>query len=106
MVRKRIYSDLYPEMLSHNADIHIGAYSSHSRSHFYLAIANTSTDYATDHCIESLRELIMCGGNMTPIPLEWSETGERLNPNYASTHTCRDFSRLKEWTVGRSKSEI
>ncbi|CZR69056.1 uncharacterized protein PAC_18957 [Phialocephala subalpina] len=79
MLRKRIYSDLYPEMLAHNADIHI------------------------DHCVESLRELIMCSGNMTPIPLEWSEKGERLNPNYASTHTCRDFGKLKDWTIGRSK---
>lgn len=60
----------------------------------------------TDHCIESLRELIMCEGNMTPIPLEWSEKGERLNPNYASKHTCRDFVKLKEWMMERSKKGV
>lgn len=34
MLRKRIYSDLYPEMLSHNADIHIGMLLDHN--HTYL----------------------------------------------------------------------
>lgn len=50
-----------------------------------------------DHCIEALRELIMCGGNMTPIPLKWSENGKRMNPDFATVHECRDFGKLKEW---------
>ncbi|KAJ5050927.1 uncharacterized protein L3040_002794 [Drepanopeziza brunnea f. sp. 'multigermtubi'] len=80
MVRKRVYSELYPEMLTDNARIHV------------------------DHCIESLRELIMCEGNMTPIPLEWSEKGKRMNPNYSTTHSCRNFNMLKDYAVERSQS--
>ncbi|KAK5938528.1 hypothetical protein PMZ80_009499 [Knufia obscura] len=79
MIRKRVYAEEYPEMLSANAIVHV------------------------DHCIESLRELIMCEGNMTPIPIEWSEKGERINPNYAQKHSCRDFDALKEWTKGRAE---
>jgi hypothetical protein len=41
---------------------------------------------------------------MTPIPIEWSENGQRLNPNYATTNSCRDFGRLKEWIVERSRN--
>ena len=63
---------------------------------------NAGTEDTIDHCIEPLRELTMCGGDMTPIPIEWSEKGERLNPNYATAHSCRDFRKLKEWIIKRS----
>ena len=79
MIRKRVYAETYPEMLTENAITHV------------------------DHCIESLRELIMCEGNMTPIPIEWSEKGERINPNYAQKHSCRNFDALKEWTRVRAE---
>jgi hypothetical protein len=81
MLRMRIYSEQYPDMLTDNARIHV------------------------DHCIESLRELIMCEGNMTPIPIEWSQTGGRINPNYAQKHSCRDFNALKTWTLARAAVE-
>ncbi|KPI45512.1 uncharacterized protein AB675_895 [Cyphellophora attinorum] len=81
MLRMRIYSEQYPDMLTENARIHV------------------------DHCIESLRELIMCEGNMTPIPIEWSELGGRINPNYAQKHSCRDFNALKAWTRARAAAE-
>jgi hypothetical protein len=49
----------------------------------------------------------MCNGDMTPIPLEWSEKGERLNPNYkAATHSCRDFRKLKEFMIERDQLQI
>lgn len=77
MIRMRVYADQYPEMLTHNARVHV------------------------DHCIDSLRELLMCEGNMTPLPIEWSKTGQRINPNYAQRHICRDFGALKAWTQER-----
>ena len=76
----RIYADQYPEMLTSNARIHV------------------------DHCIESLRELLVCEGNMTPLPIQWSAPGKRINPNYAQRHSCRDFEALKEWTRERVAS--
>lgn len=80
MIRMRVYADQYPEMLKENARVHV------------------------DHCIESLRELLMCEGNMTPLPIEWSLEGQRVNPNYAQRHTCRDFDALKAWTKERVTS--
>ena len=79
MIRMSLYSEVYPQMLTPNAKVHV------------------------DHCIEALRELIMCEGNMTPIPIEWSEKGERINPNYAQRHTCRNFEALKRWTKERTE---
>ena len=80
MIRMRLYSSDYPEMTTDNARIHV------------------------DHCVESLRELIMCEGNMTPIPIEWSSTGRRINPNYAQKHTCRNFEALRKWTTDRANN--
>lgn len=36
-----------------------------------------------EHCIEALREMLMCAGDMTPLPLKWSEVGNRWNPDFA-----------------------
>ena len=45
----------------------------------------------------------MCDGNMTPIPITWSSTGQRMNPDYAQKRTCRSFDALKEWTKKREQ---
>lgn len=58
-----------------------------------------------DHCIEQLRQYIMCSGDMTPIPTKYYAA---LGRNYVASdvrHTCRDFERLREWVVERYEGE-
>ncbi|KAK3499427.1 uncharacterized protein B0T23DRAFT_424892 [Neurospora hispaniola] len=46
------------------------------------------------HCIENLRQTIMCKSNISTIP--WIYTG-RVHENFPSaktTHVCRDFDKL------------
>jgi len=52
-----------------------------------------------DHCIDSIREFIMCKGDMTPIVLirpEVSDVPVPL-PEFRTTHVCRNFQKLKNW---------
>ncbi|KAM0803873.1 hypothetical protein BDR22DRAFT_796853, partial [Usnea florida] len=54
-----------------------------------------------NHCIEQLRQYIMCAGDMTPIPTKYYEA---LRRNYVASdvrHTCRNFERLRSWAVER-----
>lgn len=52
-----------------------------------------------DHCIDSIREFIMCKADMTPIiliPPERSEIPVPL-PEFRTTHVCRNFEKLNNW---------
>ncbi|KAK1757773.1 hypothetical protein QBC47DRAFT_376957 [Echria macrotheca] len=54
-----------------------------------------------DHCIEQIRQYIMCTGDMTPIPTKYYPG---LGRNYVDSdvpHTCRNFEMLHDWMVDR-----
>lgn len=53
------------------------------------------------HCIEQLRQYIMCSGDVTLIPTKFYPG---LGRNYIDSdqlHTCRNFGKLQEWMVDR-----
>lgn len=54
-----------------------------------------------DHCIDAMREMIMCRGDMTPIPVIWDERGQRDNPYFPIVHSCRNFDKLRGWMLER-----
>lgn len=54
-----------------------------------------------DHCIEQMRQYIMCSGDMTPIPTKYYPA---LGRNYVDSdvpHTCRNFEALHTWVMDR-----
>ncbi|KAK0718662.1 hypothetical protein B0T26DRAFT_713864 [Lasiosphaeria miniovina] len=60
-----------------------------------------STAMHQDHCIEQIRQYIMCSGDMTPIPTKFYPS---LGRNYVESdvpHTCRDVEPLRRWMVDR-----
>ncbi|KAK4444363.1 hypothetical protein QBC34DRAFT_475069 [Podospora aff. communis PSN243] len=53
------------------------------------------------HCIDQIRQYIMCAGDMTAYGTRWFENPGR---NYADSdvvHTCRNFDKLRGWTRNR-----
>ncbi|KAJ5113792.1 hypothetical protein N7456_002326 [Penicillium angulare] len=54
-----------------------------------------------DHCIDSIRQSIMCTGDMTMAPIIWDFNKGRFIPDFEVHHTCRDYDALKEWTLLR-----
>ncbi|CZR55583.1 uncharacterized protein PAC_05471 [Phialocephala subalpina] len=49
------------------------------------------------HCLEQIRQYVMCSGDLTPVPTRYYESVGR---NYADSdvlHTCRNFGDLREW---------
>lgn len=54
-----------------------------------------------NHCLDQLRQYVMCAGDMTPIPTKYYPGKGR---NYVLSdvpHTCRNFEALREWQTGR-----
>ncbi|KAE8406716.1 hypothetical protein BDV37DRAFT_280674 [Aspergillus pseudonomiae] len=62
-----------------------------------------------DHCIDQLRQAIMCSADLTPVTLQpviQLREGRRyliLLGETERTHTCRDFETIKQWVRFRSK---
>jgi len=50
-----------------------------------------------DHCIEMLRQLIMCTGDVGLITFDWVEGRDIPYPDFNTVHKCRDFDSLLEW---------
>ncbi|KAF9219440.1 hypothetical protein BS17DRAFT_760954 [Gyrodon lividus] len=51
----------------------------------------------TGHCIDSLRESLMCSADITPIVWAWDEQRKRTGPRLDVVHVCRDYEKLQEW---------
>jgi hypothetical protein len=58
-------------------------------------------DVTTGHCIEQLRQYVMCAGDLTPIPTMYYENPGRNYANSDVPHTCRSFQRIRDWTTER-----
>ena len=54
-----------------------------------------------DHCINQIRQHIMCHGDSTPIPTKYfpGYGGNYIDAD--QVHTCRNFESLLQWTKSR-----
>ncbi|EPE30612.1 hypothetical protein GLAREA_03579 [Glarea lozoyensis ATCC 20868] len=51
-----------------------------------------------DHCIDALRQSIMCHADVSPISFHVNvPVAKGVFPRLATTHTCRDFSKIQQW---------
>lgn len=83
---------------------HLGEQS--NRKIFRSFRPRTNNVMIIDHCIDALRELIQCGGDLTPIPIVWSDEVGRHVPDTAQLHTCRNFNKLKDLVYARNTSDF
>ncbi|KAF1988328.1 hypothetical protein K402DRAFT_328891 [Aulographum hederae CBS 113979] len=55
-----------------------------------------------DHCLDQIRQALMCAGDMTPTPMyTWPGFGIALGRSAA--HSCRKWESIREWYDGRAK---
>lgn len=52
---------------------------------------------AFDHCIENLRQDIMCRGDVAIVTYDWAEGIEDPFPNFNVLRRCRNFEKLLNW---------
>lgn len=51
------------------------------------------------HCIDSLRQTLMCFSDVTPIPFMWDEKVGHVQHHETIYHTCRDFDAIRSWAL-------
>ncbi|KAJ5754098.1 uncharacterized protein N7511_008251 [Penicillium nucicola] len=81
-LRKVIYADYYTRPENMPAEFMVGD------DLFYNHI---------DHCIDFLRQVLMCAGDVTPVTSNWVLTHHSPHPDFNTMHKCRNFDRLLEF---------
>ncbi|KAI8966863.1 hypothetical protein F5Y11DRAFT_308370 [Daldinia sp. FL1419] len=52
-----------------------------------------------DHCIDALRQFVMCQGDIGVFSFHYPMGDEDPWPNYSTPHTCRNFDSIRQWAV-------
>ncbi|KAG2063641.1 hypothetical protein BDR04DRAFT_1062618 [Suillus decipiens] len=52
-----------------------------------------------DHCIEMIRQTIMCNADVTLITWDWVEGHDIPYPNFNTLHQCRDYEKILDWST-------
>ena len=50
-----------------------------------------------DHCIDSVRQSLMCSSDISTITWTWDEEDQMSKPQADMIHTCRDFEAIRDW---------
>lgn len=53
-----------------------------------------------DHCIEMLRQVIMCNSDMHVVTHDWVDHTTGAWPDFSVNHQCRDYEKLMSWIDG------
>ncbi|KAK8041679.1 hypothetical protein PG993_006202 [Apiospora rasikravindrae] len=59
-----------------------------------------------DHCINHLRQVILCAGDLTPIPSVYFMGIENNYINSDRPHTCRNFKKIRDWVSERFNGSL
>ncbi|KZT00105.1 uncharacterized protein LAESUDRAFT_688551 [Laetiporus sulphureus 93-53] len=50
-----------------------------------------------DHCIDWIRQTLMCSVDINPMVYEWEEEKQVAIPKLSALHLCRSFDAVNEW---------
>ena len=54
-----------------------------------------------DHCIDAIRQYLMCNADISPINWVWDKREGKSKAVAQVAHTCRNFDEIKHWARGR-----
>ncbi|KAF3802774.1 Cyclochlorotine biosynthesis protein O [Colletotrichum gloeosporioides] len=58
------------------------------------------------HCIDSIRQSIMCHSDITPLVLQWDDNLQKSRHRANLPHSCRNFDKIREWAVKRAIAQM
>lgn len=48
----------------------------------------------------------MCNADLTPVTLTWYSGAQTFGPDFRTTHTCRNFDTLLQWSLARTMEAV
>lgn len=79
MIRQALHPDYYPER----------------------RMNTTYGDWHIRHCIDSVRQSLMCSSDISVIVWQWNEKFQTNTPKGNVAHTCRKYDKVLEWAKER-----
>ncbi|KAI0137816.1 tat pathway signal sequence [Hypoxylon sp. NC0597] len=68
--------------------------------YYYPGVDNWNTSKRfehVDHCVDVLRQVLMCQGDVSLLTYSWIDGYRRPWPNFGVDHTCRDWNSIQGW---------
>ncbi|KAF2206591.1 hypothetical protein CERZMDRAFT_52914, partial [Cercospora zeae-maydis SCOH1-5] len=59
-----------------------------------------------DHCIDYLRQVLMCHGDLTPIRQHWEPSLHAYAAEQETVHQCRNFDQIWNWAAERNTTGL
>lgn len=107
MIRMYMAKDIYHEKLSmYHMELEPGdVYPKHISEYIHLIrcpikyIYLAKLSLCIGHCMERLRQFIMCNADPTLVTLYWQPGVKRAVANYTTTRSCVNWDKLHSWAV-------
>ncbi|ESZ94410.1 hypothetical protein SBOR_5203 [Sclerotinia borealis F-4128] len=71
---------------------------------YYPDAQGPTTKMHVDHCIDDIRQALMCHADTSITTFEWEEGIRRPMPDFAGWHTCNNWQVLDDWATSRAFS--
>ena len=55
-----------------------------------------------DHCIESIRQSLVCSADVSPLVWQWVDRVQEVRLAGNIIHTCRNFEKIRRWALERT----
>lgn len=62
-------------------------------------------DILVDHCLEMLRQFVMCNADVGLVASHWVDGIDHPWPDFNTNKKCRDFKGILEWTLEHQAPE-
>lgn len=72
--------------------------------HYPEIVLRNDHEVHRNHCLEQIRQYVMCAGDLSPVPTKYYDG---LGRNYVDSdipHTCRNFGNIQKWMWDRYKA--
>ena len=66
----------------------------------FTVLACTS-DSSVDHCIDQIRQALVCQADTSVVHYAWSDVVEGVRPRVDNKHMCRNYTKILEWAKSR-----
>lgn len=68
-----------------------------SRDNLFL-----NTFLSAEHCVEQIRQVIMCYGDLSTVSWEWDQKEDLPASKFATTRICRNFDNIHAWATEKA----
>ncbi|KZP22482.1 hypothetical protein FIBSPDRAFT_824591 [Athelia psychrophila] len=58
-----------------------------------------------DHCINNVREALMCNADLTPVVVQWDPDTQWHYAHLDVVHTCKDWVAIQGWAVDHAMTQ-